>query len=332
MTTQTPQSGLVRRGFTLIELLVVVAVIAILIAVLLPALQGVRAAAQKAQSASNLKQLVVVKNLYADDTRGGKYPVMPVQAGSNRFPTDQQLFATGNGNRAQAFYGGYAGLFNLRQRAVTQEAGAGGTPWDEGWYWEWNGSGWDRPTIEKTFPDGQTKRYSQPLMEPYMDEGSYSLLQSPADTLDGDADPLTNLGVADTFKEVTPTDINDQFDVAWFNISYLYVVGLSTTEGARVGFIADETNSSDIGGGAFATQGPGSFRQQVNDPDLKGYLPQDNHGEEGGHLAFSDGSVEFISGKNIMESTIFDYINRKTRQDAPGDDPELRTNAVMTID
>lgn len=60
----------VRRAFSLIELLVVIAVIAVLIAILLPTLGAARESGRQAACLSNLRQVFIAFNTYADTYKG----------------------------------------------------------------------------------------------------------------------------------------------------------------------------------------------------------------------------------------------------------------------
>jgi len=70
-------------GFTLIELLTVIAIIGILAAILIPVVAQVRESARAAQCVSNLRQIGLALQLYAEDNRG----YLPMATNDHSRPT-----------------------------------------------------------------------------------------------------------------------------------------------------------------------------------------------------------------------------------------------------
>jgi len=92
-------------GFTLVELLIVIAIIAVLAAILLPILAHARERANQTKCMSNLRNLAIALNEYADDNHG-RYPgVAENVVGGLSWPngrTDDGIWAT----RIDGYLGG----------------------------------------------------------------------------------------------------------------------------------------------------------------------------------------------------------------------------------
>lgn len=83
-----------RRGFSLVDLLVSISLLVVLIAILLPSLAGARLAAQKVVCASNVRQIGLATQLYADDYRGMLPPsIFAARGAQSVFPDAAMMMA-----------------------------------------------------------------------------------------------------------------------------------------------------------------------------------------------------------------------------------------------
>ncbi len=268
------------RGFTLLELLVVVAVIAVLVGILLPALSKARESTWRVTCSSNQRQLATFMAIYAEDFNQW-YPVLPWgdRVTSPVIPASI-LFSS------QHKYGGFAGLFSLKQIGdESQHAGSGQVDAgaikraDRDKLYKWNGSRW------VLRPD------SKAIMSPYVQEGGdFQVLQCPSDRSDGGEG-------ATAFQPRFKKTIATENDVIWYNISFVYIAGMRKDEASAVALFGDESNANDNGNPGASGAGQWGTLRRDAPTGQRGYLQQDNHGSAGGNWAFSDGHVEWITQK-----------------------------------
>lgn len=134
------------RAFTMVELLTVLAIVAVLAAIIIPVVSQTRKSARRAECVSNLRQIVIAANLFANDHKGrlpvtrnasvGTFAANPATPHDGGLVTALFPYVTGG---KKVFYCPEVAPSSYTFEEQSAKTGAEGTSagpyWQTGYYW-----------------------------------------------------------------------------------------------------------------------------------------------------------------------------------------------------